>query len=58
MNGLSESKTSLKRIWRVLVSLQVWPNLKWEWRLENEGTAHKMTRPNESERLVREVEMP
>ena len=29
---------------RILVSLHVWPNLKWERRLGNEGPADKMTK--------------
>ena len=32
----------------VLVSLYVWPNVKWERRLGDEGLAHKMTEQNES----------
>ena len=31
-----------------LISLQVWPNLKWEKRFRDEEPAHKMTRQNES----------
>ena len=44
-----------KKIYRVSVSLQVWPNLKWK-RLGNEGPAYKMTERNESEWLVGEME--
>ena len=44
-----------RTICRVLVSLQVWPNLKWKRRLGDEEPAHKMTERNESGRLVGEV---
>ena len=40
-------KLSMK-ICRVLVSLQVWPNLKWERRLGDEKPGHKMKKRNES----------
>ena len=36
-----------RRICRVLVSLQVRPNLKWKRRLEDEVPTHKMTKQNE-----------
>ena len=36
-----------RRICRVLVLFQVWPNLKWERRLGDEGPAHEMTGRNE-----------
>ena len=36
-----------KIAWKVLISLQVWPNLKPERRL-GEGPTHKMTGRNES----------
>ena len=46
---LCEWKQKLSRtICRVLVSLQVWPNLKWERRLGEEESTHKMTERNES----------
>ena len=37
-----------RKICRVLVSLQVWPNLKWERRLGDEEPADKMTERNGS----------
>ena len=37
-----------RTICRALVSLQDWSNLKWERRLEDKKSVHKMTKPNES----------
>ena len=45
--GVSERKSSAGKS-GILVSLQVWPNLKWERRLGDEEPAHKMTGRNES----------
>ena len=47
LGEVEEAKLS-RTICRVLVSLQVWPNLKWERRLGDEEPAHKMTEQNES----------
>ena len=44
---VSECKSSSEQS-AVLVSLQVWPNLKWERRLGDEEPAHKMAERNES----------
>ena len=55
MSGLVDAKLS-RRIYRVLVSLHVWPNLKWERRLGDEKPAHEMTEQTESKRFVGEVE--
>ena len=35
-------------IWRVLVSLQVWPNLKWNRKLGDEGLVYKKTGRSDS----------
>ena len=49
---------NFRKICRVLVSLQVFPALKWEKRLGDKGPAHKMTGRNESGWLVGEIETP
>ena len=41
MSGELTQKVS-RRICIVLVSLQVWPNMKWDKRLGDEKPAHKM----------------
>ena len=44
-----EGKSPWEKMARiVLISLQVWPNLKPEKRLGDEGPTHKMTGRNES----------
>ena len=47
VSGRWKQKLSM-RIWRALVSLQLWPNLKWERRLGDERPAYKMSERNES----------
>ena len=41
-------RVSERRSCAVLVSLHVWPNLKWRRRLGDEWPVHKMTDRNES----------
>ena len=48
--GSGKSQKLSKTICRILVSFQVWPNLKWESRLGDEEPAHKMTERNEWQR--------
>ena len=40
---------TLSRMWRLLVLLQAWQNLKWESRLKDQVSAYKMTGRNELE---------
>ena len=40
--GRASKKSLPRKICRVLVLLQVWPNLKWERRLGDEEPTHKM----------------
>ena len=43
---------------KVLVLQYLWPNLKWERRLEDKFSAHKMARQNESVKVIGEVGTP
>ena len=45
-----------RRIWRVLVSLQVWPNLEWKGVGRQRDHLYKRTGKNKFEWLVRQAE--
>ena len=55
---MSGRKKLSRTICRVLVSLQVWPNMKWEKWLGDKEPAYKMTVRNESEGLAGKLEKP